>query len=197
MNLQDRKATQTMLGAVSVARATKKLALILALGALLGGCVTNSQAFKAYVGEVNSQMQVSVIRGGQLVRNDLMNRYVDVVRFLRVDDMQLNSREQIAAVEVVPGYREIEVYYSWDHGSQRGLGPALVDYAAAQTEVSRVLRFTAQPGEIYTVRAEPTFQGDRQDITTLAAVDFWVEDSEGIAVVPPEKARIQPLLGLN
>ena len=197
MNLQDRKATQSMLGAVSVVRATKKLALILALGALLGGCVTNAQTFKAYVGEVNSQMQVSVIRGGQLVRNDLMNRYVDVVRFLRVDDMQLNSREQIAAVEVVPGYREIEVYYSWDHGSQRGLGPALVDYAAAQTEVSRVLRFTAQPGEIYTVRAEPTFQGDRQDITTLAAVDFWVEDSAGIAVVPPEKARIQPLLGFN
>jgi hypothetical protein len=145
MNLQDRKATQSMLDAVSVVRATKKLALILALGALLGGCVTNAQAFKAYAGEVNSQMQVSVIRGGQLVRNDLMNRYVDVVRFLRVDDMQLNSREQIAAVEVVPGYREIEVYYSWDHGSQRGLGPALVDYAAAQTEVSRVLRFTAQP----------------------------------------------------
>lgn len=197
MNLQDRKATQSMLGAVSVARATKKLALILTLGALLGGCVTNTQAFKAYVGEVNSQMQMSVIRGGQLVRNDLMNRYVDVVRFLRVDDMQLNSREQIAAVEVVPGYREIEVYYSWDHGSQRGLGPALVDYAAAQTEVSRVLRFTAQPGEIYTVRAEPTFQGDRQDITTLAAVDFWVEDSAGTAVVPPEKARIQPLLGFN
>ncbi|MDA8928436.1 hypothetical protein N9I87_04335 [Gammaproteobacteria bacterium] len=73
MNLQDRKATQSMLGAVSVARATKKLALILALGALLGGCVTNVQAFKAYVGEVNSQMQVSVIHGGQLVRNDLMN----------------------------------------------------------------------------------------------------------------------------
>ena len=57
MNLQDRKATQSMLGAVKVARATKKLALILALGALLGGCVTNAQAFKAYVGEVNSQMQ--------------------------------------------------------------------------------------------------------------------------------------------
>lgn len=197
MNLQDRKVTQSLPCVVSVVRGTKKLALVFACGALLAGCVTNAQAFKAYVGEINSQMQVSVIRGGQLVRNDLMNRYVDVVRFLRVDDMQLNSREQIAAVEVVPGYREIEVYYSWDHGSQRGLAPALVDYAAAQTDVSRVLRFTAQPGEVYTVRAEPTFQGDRQDITTLAAVDFWVEDSEGTAVVPPEQARIQPLLGLN
>jgi hypothetical protein len=115
---------------------------------MLSSCVANVQTFKAYIGEVNSQMQTSVIRGGQLVRNDLMNRYVDVVRFLRVDDMELRSSEQIAAVEVVPGYREIEVYYSWDHGSQRGLAPALVDYAAAQTSVSRVLRFTALPGEV-------------------------------------------------
>jgi hypothetical protein len=120
---------------------------------MLSSCVANVQTFKAYIGEVNSQMQTSVIRGGQLVRNDLMNRYVDVVRFLRVDDMELRSSEQIAAVEVVPGYREIEVYYSWDHGSQRGLAPALVDYAAAQTGVSRVLRFTALPGEVYTVHA--------------------------------------------
>ncbi len=87
--------------------------------------------------------------------------------------------EQIAAVEVVPGYREIEVYYSWDHGSQRGLAPALVDYAAAQTGVSRVLRFTALPGEVYTVHAEPTFLGERQDITTLAAVDFGLRTPLG------------------
>ena len=172
----------------------KRLLLVAICSAMLSSCVANVQTFKAYIGEVNSQMQTSVIRGGQLVRNDLMNRYVDVVRFLRVDDMELRSSEQIAAVEVVPGYREIEVYYSWDHGSQRGLAPALVDYAAAQTGVSRVLRFTALPGEVYTVHAEPTFLGERQDITTLAAVDFWVEDSVGKAVVPSEQARIQPVL---
>jgi hypothetical protein len=172
----------------------KRLLLVAICSAMLSSCVANVQTFKAYIGEVNSQMQTSVIRGGQLVRNDLMNRYVDVVRFLRVDDMELRSSEQIAAVEVVPGYREIEVYYSWDHGSQRGLAPALVDYAAAQTSVSRVLRFTALPGEVYTVHAEPTFLGERQDITTLAAVDFWVEDSVGKAVVPSEQARIQPVL---
>ena len=174
--------------------ATKKLLLVAICGGLLSGCVTNVQAFKAYIGDANSQIQTSLVRGGQLVRNDLMNRYVDVVRFLRVDDMELRSNEQIAAVEVVPGHLEIEVYYSWDHGSQRGLAPALVDYAAAQTSVSRVIRFTALPGEIYTVHAEPTFLGERQDITTLAAVDFWVEDSGGTAVVPPEKAQIQPRL---
>ena len=178
----------------SLVSTVKRLLLVAICSAMLSSCVANVQTFKAYIGEVNSQMQTSVIRGGQLVRNDLMNRYVDVVRFLRVDDMELRSSEQIAAVEVVPGYREIEVYYSWDHGSQRGLAPALVDYAAAQTSVSRVLRFTALPGEVYTVHAEPTFLGERQDITTLAAVDFWVEDSVGKAVVPSEQARIQPVL---
>ena len=180
--------------AQSLVTTVKRLLLVAICSAMLSSCVANVQTFKAYIGEVNSQMQTSVIRGGQLVRNDLMNRYVDVVRFLRVDDMELRSSEQIAAVEVVPGYREIEVYYSWDHGSQRGLAPALVDYAAAQTGVSRVLRFTALPGEVYTVHAEPTFLGERQDITTLAAVDFWVEDSVGKAVVPSEQARIQPVL---
>ena len=180
--------------AQSLVITVKRLLLVAICSAMLSSCVANVQTFKAYIGEVNSQMQTSVIRGGQLVRNDLMNRYVDVVRFLRVDDMELRSSEQIAAVEVVPGYREIEVYYSWDHGSQRGLAPALVDYAAAQTGVSRVLRFTALPGEVYTVHAEPTFLGERQDITTLAAVDFWVEDSVGKAVVPSEQARIQPVL---
>ena len=180
--------------AQSLVITVKRLLLVAICSAMLSSCVANVQTFKAYIGEVNSQMQTSVIRGGQLVRNDLMNRYVDVVRFLRVDDMELRSSEQIAAVEVVPGYREIEVYYSWDHGSQRGLAPALVDYAAAQTGMSRVLRFTALPGEVYTVHAEPTFLGERQDITTLAAVDFWVEDSVGKAVVPSEQARIQPVL---
>lgn len=180
--------------AQSLVITVKRLLLVAICSAMLSSCVANVQTFKAYIGEVNSQMQTSVIRGGQLVRNDLMNRYVDVVRFLRVDDMELRSSEQIAAVEVVPGYREIEVYYSWDHGSQRGLAPALVDYAAAQTGVSRVLRFTALPGEVYTVHAEPTFLGERQDITTLAAVDFWVEDSVGKAVVPSEQARIQLVL---
>lgn len=180
--------------AQSLVITVKRLLLVAICSAMLSSCVANVQTFKAYIGEVNSQMQTSVIHGGQLVRNDLMNRYVDVVRFLRVDDMELRSSEQIAAVEVVPGYREIEVYYSWDHGSQRGLAPALVDYAAAQTGVSRVLRFTALPGEVYTVHAEPTFLGERQDITTLAAVDFWVEDSVGKAVVPSEQARIQPVL---
>ncbi len=180
--------------AQSLVITVKRLLLVAICSAMLSSCVANVQTFKAYIGEVNSQMQTSVIRGGQLVRNDLMNRYVDVVRFLRVDDMELRSSEQIAAVEVVPGYREIEVYYSWDHGSQRGLAPALVDYAAAQTGVSRVLRFTALPGAVYTVHAEPTFLGERQDITTLAAVDFWVEDSVGKAVVPSEQARIQPVL---
>ena len=167
------------------------------LGMGMTACLSNAGAFKTYVGELGSSVQAAVIRGGQLVRSDLMNRYVDVVCFLRVDEVELKSGEQVAAVEVVPGLREIEVYYSWDHGSQRGLGAALVDYAASQTSVSSVLRFNAQAGETYTVRAEPTFKGERRDITTLSYVDFWIEDAAGSAVVPTERAFILPKVSVN
>mgnify|MGYP000601497942 CR=1 FL=1 len=169
----------------------------LLLGAALSGCVSSATSFRAYVGDIRSAMQVAIINGGELVRSDLMNRYVDVVRFLRVDEMDIASESQVASVEVVPGYREIEVFYSWDHGSQRGLAPALVDYAATQESISRVLRFYARSGETYTVRAEPSFQGERRDITTLAYVDFWVEDAEGGAVVAPERATITPRVTVN
>ena len=73
--------------AQSLVITVKRLLLVAICSAMLSSCVANVQTFKAYIGEVNSQMQTSVIRGGQLVRNDLMNRYVDVVRFSRVDDM--------------------------------------------------------------------------------------------------------------
>ena len=139
-------------------------------------------------------MQSAVIRGGEQVRTDLMNRYVDMVRFLRVDEHRLASTDKVGAVEVPAGQHEIEVYYSWDHGSQRGLAPALVDHALAQVEVRRVLRFEAMPGETYTVQAEPRFQGERQNITTLSHVEFWVEDEAGAVVVSANTRRaIEPV----
>lgn len=148
-----------------------------------------SSTFTATVGELGGSVQSAMIRGGEMVRTDLMSRYVDMVRFLRVDDHRLASTDKIGAVEVPAGQHEIEVYYSWDHGSQRGLAPALVDYALAQAEVRRVLRFDAQPGETYTVQAEPKFQGERRDITTLSHVEFWVEDQAGTVVASADSRR--------
>lgn len=180
-----------------VKSAPLRACLIACALAMLVGCTSTPSIFKAYLDDVGATMQLSLIRGGQSVRNDLMNRYVDVVRFLRVDDIQLDTGERIAAVEVAAGYREIEVYYSWDHGTQRGLGPALIDYAAIQGSVNRVLRFNARAGETYTVRAEPLFEGRRQDITTLASVDFWVEDDKGNTVVTPERVRVRTKVSIN
>ena len=163
--------------------------LLALVAATLVSCTSMSSTFTATVGELGGSVQSAMIRGGEMVRTDLMSRYVDMVRFLRVDDHRLASTDKIGAVEVPAGQHEIEVYYSWDHGSQRGLAPALVDYALAQAEVRRVLRFDAQPGETYTVQAEPKFQGERRDITTLSHVEFWVEDQAGTVVVSADSRR--------
>ena len=163
--------------------------LLALVAATLVSCTSMSSTFTATVGELGGSVQSAMIRGGEMVRTDLMSRYVDMVRFLRVDDHRLASTDKIGAVEVPAGQHEIEVYYSWDHGSQRGLAPALVDYALAQAEVRRVLRFDAQPGETYTVQAEPKFQGERRDITTLSHVEFWVEDQAGTVVASADSRR--------
>lgn len=163
--------------------------LLALVAATLVSCTSMSSTFTATVGELGGSVQSAMIRGGEMVRTDLMSRYVDMVRFLRVDDHRLASTDKIGAVEVPAGQHEIEVYYSWDHGSQRGLAPALVDYALAQAEVRRVLRFDAQPGETYTVQAEPKFQSERRDITTLSHVEFWVEDQAGTVVASADSRR--------
>lgn len=163
--------------------------LLALVAATLVSCTSMSSTFTATVGELGGSVQSAMIRGGEMVRTDLMSRYVDMVRFLRVDDHRLASTDKIGAVEVPAGQHEIEVYYSWDHGSQRGLAPALVDYALAQAEVRRVLRFDAQPGETYTVQAEPKFQGERRDITTLSHVEFWIEDQAGTVVASADSRR--------
>ena len=163
--------------------------LLALVAATLVSCTSMSSTFTATVGELGGSVQSAMIRGGEMVRTDLMSRYVDMVRFLRVDDHRLASTDKIGAVEVPAGQHEIEVYYSWDHGSQRGLAPALVDHALAQAEVRRVLRFDAQPGETYTVQAEPKFQGERRDITTLSHVEFWVEDQAGTVVASADSRR--------
>ena len=163
--------------------------LLALVAATLVSCTSMSSTFTATVGELGGSVQSAMIRGGEMVRTDLMSRYVDMVRFLRVDDHRLASTDKIGAVEVPAGQHEIEVYYSWDHGSQRGLAPALVDYALAQAEVRRVLRFDAQPGETYTVQAEPKFQGERRDITTLSHVEFWIEDQTGTVVASADSRR--------
>lgn len=163
--------------------------LLVLVASTLVACSSVSSTFTARMGELGGSMESALIRGGERVRTDLMSRYVDMVRFLRVDDHRLASTEKIGAVEVPAGQHEIEVYYSWDHGSRRGLAPALVDYALAQSEVRRVLRFDAQPGETYTVQAEPRFQGERRDITTLSHVEFWVEDQAGTVVASADSRR--------
>ena len=171
----------------------KQGALLVLLSCLfMSGCAT-SLTYRAYLGEPKAPLRVARIQGSQFVRNDSINRYVDAVKFAAIDNTQIDESINFRSLEVDPGFHDIKVYFYWDMGSQRGLAPALVSYATSQENLSRTLRFNAQAGKEYTVKAQPFFtESKKQDITTRSHVDFWVEDINGIEIVSKEAGRFNP-----
>lgn len=192
--LRDRiKTILTMLiSKVFTAKAWWKPLLLLQLLAAISACSTDVGVYKAYVGTPRAELQVAQIDGAHFMRTDWINRYLDVVRFLTVDGIQIDNPEEFDSIQVNPGYHDFKVYFSWDTGSQRGLAPALVNYAANSATMSRTLRFNALSGERYIVRAEPVFNSERREITDLLYVDFWIEDREGNEIVTRESGRYLP-----
>lgn len=183
-----RKASRTGNG---FGRGLRVCAGALAIVGLLAGCA-GSGTFRAYQGEPRSELSTAVITGQAYLRQDWLNRYVDSVRFQRVDDMPVEESLIYNSVEVAPGFHEIEVFFYWDLGNQRGLTQALVQYAATRASMSRTLRFNARAGERYLVRAQPVFGQGRREITNLSHVNFWVEDEDGNAIVTREQGRYIP-----
>lgn len=173
---------------ISSRRAAGAGAVIIAL--LLAGCA-GSGSYRAYEGE-RSDLSVAVIAGENYLRQDWLNRYVDSVRFQRVDDTPIEESLIYNRVEVAPGFHEVEVYFYWDLGNQRGLAQALVQYAATRESLSRTLRFNARAGERYTVRAEPVFDQGPREISNLSHVNFWVEDDGGNVIVTREQGQYSP-----
>jgi len=170
----------------------RSLALIFAILILLPGCMAGS-AYRVYGDEVLSSTQAWVeLEGTQFLRQDWLNRYVDAVRFSRVDDVTIDNSVAYNRLEIEPGFHDIDVYFYWDMGSARGLAPALVSYSASRPSLSRTLRFNARAGASYQVMAEPVFNAERQDITTLSHVDFWVVDDAGNEIVSRESGRYVP-----
>lgn len=175
-----------------VSKSLLNMLRLLSVAVLVTACSTNVGVYKAYTGNPKEELQVARINGAQIVRTDWINRYVDVVRFLTVDDKPIENPEEFNAVQIDPGYHDLKVYFSWDMGSQRGLAPALVNYASNRDTMSRTLRFNALSGERYTVHAEPVFTPDGNSVTDLLYVDFWIEDREGNEVVSRESGRYVP-----
>lgn len=169
----------------------RTLALAALLLSLLAACAAPAP-YKAYFGDPRADMQLATVRGGSFVRTDLLNRYIDTIRFIEVDGTPVPNSDLHRAIQITPGFHDIRVYFSWDLGSLRGLAPAMVDYSRTRENVSRMLRFNARAGETYTVRATPRFNAARHDITTLTHVDFWVENEDGIEIVSREEGRYKP-----
>jgi hypothetical protein len=164
--------------------------------ALLACCISScssSLTYRAYLGEPKAALRVSLIRGSQYTRQDSINRYVDAVKFASIDGVEIDDSRSFKSLEVEPGFHDLEVYFYWDMGSQRGLAPALVSYAMSKENLSRKLRFNARAGMEYVVKAQPYFeQSLKEDITTLSHVDFWVEDMNGIEIVSKAAGRYDP-----
>ncbi len=167
---------------------TRKLITLSAALLILAACAT-ATPYKAYMGDLRQDMQLSTVEGRSFRRTEIINRYTDTVRFMEVDGIPIQNSEQYRAIQISPGFHDIRVYFSWDLGSRRGLAPAMLDYARNRENLSRTLRFNARAGESYTVMATPVFNQSKQDITTLSHVDFWVEDQQGNEIVSREDGR--------
>lgn len=171
----------------------KNTSKTLLLSVLLGLAACSAPApYKAYFGDPRQDMQLSTVKGASFVRTDLLNRYIDTIRFIEVDEIPVTNSDQHRSIQIAPGFHDIKVYFSWDLGSLRGLAPAMMDYSKTRENISRTLRFNARAGESYSVMADPVFNDSRHDITTLSHVNFWVENEDGIEIVSKEAGRYQP-----
>jgi hypothetical protein len=137
-------------------------------------------------------MRLASVQGGGLIRVEMLNRYLDTVRFIEVDGIPVTNSDQHRAVQITPGFHDIKVYLSWDLGSQCGLAPAMVDYSKNGENISRTLLLNARAGESYSVMATPVFDNSPHKITSLSYVDFWVENDKGAEIISKEAGRYQP-----
>ena len=168
-----------------------KTLLLSALLLTLAACAAHAP-YKAYFGDPRQDMQLATVLGGSFIRVEMLNRYLDTIRFIEVDDIPVTNSDQHRSIQITPVFHDIKVYFSWDLGSQRGLAPAMADYSKNRKNISRTLRFNARAGESYSVMATPVFDDSRHNITSLSYVDFWVENAEGTEIVAKEAGRYQP-----
>lgn len=173
------------------ARTVGRAVAIVSVALMLASCVVIETPYRAYEGEERPLSELALVRGDYYYRKDWLNSYVDAVRFQRVDGHSIENSRAWDEVLMSPGEREVEVYYYWDMGARMGLAPALANYASSRDTVSRTLKFNAEPGKIYRVKAAPKLSGSPGDITSLDYVDFWIEDSEGHIVLSRAQGRFQ------
>lgn len=166
------------------------VSLALLLACVLGACASVREPLKAYAGDPLPESELALVSGDVFYRKDWLNSYVDSVRFIRVDDHQIDNNRAYDELFLQPGSRELEVYYSWGMGARIGLAPAMVNYAASREAISQVLILEAKAGEHYFVRMKPVFSGHGSDINSLDYVEFWVEDSSGRVVSRAQKDEI-------
>jgi hypothetical protein len=129
---------------MTITASAHKTLLLLALLLALSACAAGTP-YKAYFGDPREDMQLATVQGGSFIRDDMLNRYLDTIRFIEVDGIPVTNSDQHRSIQIRPGFHDIKVYFSWDLGSQRGLAPAMVDYSKNRENISRTLRLNVQP----------------------------------------------------
>ncbi len=102
-----------------------RMLLLLPLLAILAACNGFSTAYKAYGGERLQPLQISTVEGAQFLRQDLINRYVDAVRFATVDGTSIANSNAYTALEIAPRLPDLRGYFYRDPGRPPGPAPAL------------------------------------------------------------------------
>ncbi|MDB9968216.1 hypothetical protein OAE08_00905 [Gammaproteobacteria bacterium] len=43
----------------------------------------------------------------------MLNRYLDIIRFIEVDGIPITNSDQHRSIQITPGFHDIKVYFSW------------------------------------------------------------------------------------
>ena len=139
---------------MTIAANAHKTLLLSALLLTLAACAARAP-YKAYLGDPREDMQLATVQGGSFIRVEMLNRYLDTIRFIEVDGIPVTNSDQNRLIQITAGFHDIKVYFSWGLGSQRGLASALVEHSKNRGNISKTLRLNAPSGEFYLVMAVP------------------------------------------
>ena len=116
-----------------------RLVFLLSVAAVVCGAAGPN---RAYSGDQLPAKAVTTLKGSYLHQHWL-NRYIDAVRFARVDRKVIVKSAEHEPIEIKSGSHETAVFFCWEMGNASGLAPALVSFAAARESMSRTPRFEA------------------------------------------------------
>ena len=95
-----------------IANAHKTL-LLSALLLTLAACAAHAP-YKSYFGDPRQDIQLATVLGGSFIRVDMLNRYLDAIRFIEVDDIPVTNSDQHRSIQIT---LDFTISKSTSHGT--------------------------------------------------------------------------------